>query len=73
MAVAKASDLTLPHLRLWRGVRGLTQEQLAEAAGVARGTIIRAESGGGVNVLSATKIARALGVTVKQLQTEEPE
>lgn len=72
MALAKASDIYLAHLRAWRADKGLTQNELAERAGVARGTIIRAENGGGVNALSAARIAKALDVSVSRLQSETP-
>lgn len=72
MQVAKASEVFLPHLRLWRADKGMTQEQLAAAAGVSRGTVLRAENGGSTTILSATRIAKALGISVKRLQTEEP-
>jgi transcriptional regulator with XRE-family HTH domain len=53
--------------------RLLTQEQVVAASGVSVATIVRGERGELVNALSAAKLARALGVTVKQLQEEEPQ
>lgn len=72
MAVAKASDVFLPHLRAWRADRGMTQEELAKQADVARGTILRAENGSALTILSAAKLAKALGVSVHELQTVNP-
>ncbi|MFM9878139.1 MAG: helix-turn-helix transcriptional regulator [Rhodoglobus sp.] len=45
----------------------LSRTELAQRASVRRGTIERAESGMGVSVRSALRIARALDVTVEQL------
>jgi transcriptional regulator with XRE-family HTH domain len=47
----------------WRKLRGLTQAQLAERAGVSRGTLTRLEGGdGGVSVENLLRILRALGI-----------
>ena len=45
----------------------LSRTELAQRAEVRRGTVERAESGMGVGVRSALRIARALGGTVEQL------
>lgn len=45
----------------------LSRTELAQRAEVRRGTIERAESGLGVSVRSALRIARALDVTVESL------
>ena len=45
----------------------LTRTELAQRADVRRGTAERAESGLGVAVRSALRIARALDATVEQL------
>lgn len=45
----------------------LTRTDLSQRAAVRRGTIERAESGLGVAVRSALRIARALDATVEQL------
>lgn len=71
--MAKASDILLPYLRGWRADKGLTQEQLAAAADVARGTILRAEGGAAVNVRTVAKLARALGISVHDLRHTDPE
>jgi transcriptional regulator with XRE-family HTH domain len=70
---APISHLTLPALRFWRLERLLTQHQLAEQSDVSEPTIIRAEGGKPVGALTAAKLARALGVTAKQLQAPEAE
>lgn len=47
----------------WRRLRGLTQAQLAERAGVSRGVARRLEAGdGGVSTENLLRILRALGV-----------
>jgi transcriptional regulator with XRE-family HTH domain len=68
---APTSHLTLPALRHWRLERLLSQRELAEQSDVSEPTIIRAEGGKPVGALTAAKLARALGVTAKQLQEEE--
>ena len=45
----------------------LSRTELAQRADVRRGTVERAESGLGVAVRSALRIARALDATVEQL------
>ena len=47
----------------WRKLRGLTQTQLADRAGVGRRTIARLESGdGGVTIENLLRVLRALGL-----------
>jgi transcriptional regulator with XRE-family HTH domain len=47
----------------WRRLRGLTQAQVADRAGVSRGTVIRLERGdGGVSIETLIRVLRALGV-----------
>ena len=47
----------------WRKLRGLTQAQLADRAGVSRDTLVRLEGGeGGVSVENLLRVLRALGV-----------
>lgn len=47
----------------WRRLRGLTQAQLAERAGVSRGVARRLEAGdGGVSLENVLRILRALGI-----------
>jgi len=69
---APTSQHTVPSLRYWRLERLLSQRQLAEASDVSEPTIIRAEGGKRIGALTAAKLARALGVTAKQLQEVEP-
>ena len=62
----------LPYLRAWRLHADLTQLELAAKSGVSHATIARAEMGSFVSGLTATRLGRALGATVRQLQEEEP-
>lgn len=64
------NSLVLTYLRQWRAKALLTQVQLAEQAGLNPWTVTRAEAGQPVNVLTAERIARALGVSSKDLQRE---
>ena len=51
-----------------RGQHGLTQQQLADMAGVPRATLANMESdGGNPTITTVIKIANALGVTVGDL------
>ena len=61
----------LPHLRAWRIRRALSQPELADAAGVVRGTVARAERGGVVSFPNIRQLAAALQMSVEQLD-EEP-
>jgi transcriptional regulator with XRE-family HTH domain len=50
-------------LATWRKLRTLTQAQLADRAGVSRGTLVRLERGeGGVSVENLLRVLRALGM-----------
>jgi len=69
MVVAeRLTGLQLPHLRAWRARRALTQNELAERAGVARNTVARTERGEVARFPTVRKFAEALGITVEQLQ-----
>lgn len=47
----------------WRKLRGLTQAQLADRAGVDRKTVLRLEKGdGGVSMENLLRVLRALGI-----------
>lgn len=47
----------------WRKLRGLTQAQLADRAGVDRKTVLRLEKGnGGVSIENLLRVLRALGI-----------
>jgi transcriptional regulator with XRE-family HTH domain len=53
-----AEDLTA-----WRKLRGLTQAQLADRAGISRDTLTRLERGtGGIGLETLLRVLRALGL-----------
>jgi transcriptional regulator with XRE-family HTH domain len=57
----------------WRKLRGLTQAQLADRAGVSRGTVVRLEHGdGGVSVENLARVLRALGVLGELTRALDP-
>lgn len=60
----------LATLRLEHSPRYLTAAALATAAGVAASTVARAERGHPLGYLAATKVARALGLTVDELASK---
>jgi transcriptional regulator with XRE-family HTH domain len=61
----------LPKLRWHRERQALSQEELARAAGVSRGTITRIEGGEDTHPQTARKIAAALGVSPAELMEDE--
>ncbi len=60
-------------VRRARERQGLTVRALAEKAGVAKGTTLRAEHGANVFPTTARKLAQGLGVEVADLMGEEPD
>jgi transcriptional regulator with XRE-family HTH domain len=61
--VARALRTVGENFAVWRKLRGLTEEQVADRAGVSRGTVRRLESGtSSVSLENMLRIARALGV-----------
>lgn len=64
---------TLPYLRAWRAHRQRQQGDVAKQAGVSKATMIRAEAGKPVSVITAVRLARELGLSVKQLQESDPD
>ncbi len=66
--------MKLPSLRKWRKHRGLTQVELAAAAGIPQGTLTRIETGmRGCALPAAQRLAAALGVDLVELQKESQE
>lgn len=61
------------YLRQWRRYNLLTQAELAEKAGITKGTIIRAEAGGYTHFAKIRVIAAALDITPQQLLAGPPE
>ena len=67
------SRVALPYLSLWRAWRGWNGVELAREAGISRMTVFNLESGRATaNLVTVYKLARALGITRKQLIEEEP-
>ncbi len=63
LPVRRALNHLADDLTTWRKLRGLTQAQLADRAGVSRDTLIRVEHGdGGVSVGNMLLVLRALGI-----------
>jgi transcriptional regulator with XRE-family HTH domain len=57
----------------WRRLRGLTQAQLADRAGVSRGVVRRLEAGdGGVSLENLMRILRALGIVELVVDALDP-
>jgi transcriptional regulator with XRE-family HTH domain len=71
--------VSVADLRGWRRQATLTQEQLAEMAGISRQTIMHAEQNVPISIPNVQAIAKALGISVQQLrfeyasQTEKPD
>jgi transcriptional regulator with XRE-family HTH domain len=64
--------LQLPRTREWRLTRGMSQRGLAAAAGLGQMTIHRIEDGGSAWPSTASKIAEALSVEVRDLLDTAP-
>lgn len=61
------------HLATWRKLRGLTAQQVAERAGVARQTVSRLERGdAGVGLGVFLEVARALGILDEVVRGTDP-
>lgn len=61
--IRRALHTVAEDLSAWRKLRGLTQAQLAERAGVSPNTLRRLEDGdGGVSLENLLRILRALGI-----------
>ena len=61
-------------IRVWRGYRGLTQQQVAEAAGISKSYLSQLESGqrkGSAEVLA--RVAKALNVSLDDLVRPDAE
>lgn len=62
-AIRRANRQLAGDLKTWRKLRGLTQAQLADRAGISRAALSRLEHGGeGVSLESFLRVLRALGV-----------
>lgn len=63
LPVRRALEEITGSLAAWRKLRGLTQAQLADRAGVSRDTVVRLEGGdGGVSTETLLRVLRGLGL-----------
>jgi transcriptional regulator with XRE-family HTH domain len=63
LPVRRAERQIAEHVVAWRKLRGLTQAQLADRSGIARGTLQRIEAAEkGVSVESLLRVLRGLGL-----------
>ncbi|HUX70905.1 MAG TPA: helix-turn-helix transcriptional regulator [Cellulomonadaceae bacterium] len=61
------------HLAASRKIQGLTQQELAERAGITRGTLVRLESGdGGPRLDALLAVARVLGFSGALVEAADP-
>src|SRR4051812_26077792 len=73
LPVARALRQAGENVATWRKLRGLTQAQAADRAGVSRGTLHRFESGdGSVTLENALRILRALGILDEVSRSIDP-
>lgn len=63
----------MPSLRYHRGRFALSQDDLAEKAGVGRTTVARGERGLPIRPSSVRKLAHALRVSAEALQQQPPQ
>ena len=70
--VVPVSQIVLPHLRTWRLRAALSQEDLAELAGVARSTVINAERGQSILPSTLRALAKALRLKPHELLGPPP-
>jgi transcriptional regulator with XRE-family HTH domain len=59
-------------LREWRELRGLTQQELAEASGVGIATVVRVEKGDQARPSTRRKLADALKISHEDLLAGPP-
>lgn len=72
-AIRRALRVVGEDISTWRKLRGLTQAQLADRAGVSRDTVTRLEGGdGGVGVENMLKVLRGLGVLDEAIRALDP-
>src|ERR1700749_4383230 len=71
--VARSMRKLAEDLITWRKLRGLTQAQLADRAGVSRDTLSRLESGtGGVGLETLLRVLRGLGLLDSLAEAFDP-
>lgn len=71
--VKRASKEVGAYVRTWRLLLGLTAQQVAERAGIDRGTLRRLETGdGGVSMETMLNVARVLGQLDRLVEALDP-
>lgn len=72
-AIRRANRGLAENIAAWRKLKGLTQAQLADRAGIGLATLARLERGeGGASVENLLKVLRALGVLENLLTALDP-
>ena len=72
-AITRATRGMAADIAAWRKLRGLTQAQLADRAGIARATLARFEQGdGGIRLDSLLRVLRALGILESLTKALDP-
>ena len=73
LPVRRALRTLAESIGTWRKLRGLTQAQLADRAGVSRGVVQRVEAAdGGASIENLLRILRALGIQDHLTQALDP-
>jgi len=72
-AIRRATRGLAEDIAAWRKLRGLTQAQLADRAGIGRATLARFEQGdGGISLESLLRVLRALGILENLTKALDP-
>jgi transcriptional regulator with XRE-family HTH domain len=72
-AIKRATRGLAEDVAAWRKLRGLTQVQLADRAGIGRATLARFEQGdGGISLESLLRVLRALGILENLTKALDP-
>lgn len=72
-AIKRATRGLAEDIAAWRKLRGLTQVQLADRAGIGRATLARFEQGeGGISLESLLRVLRALGILENLTRALDP-
>lgn len=72
-AIKRATRGLSEDVAAWRKLRGLTQAQLADRAGISRATLARFEQGdGGIGLETLLRVLRALGILENLTRALDP-
>jgi transcriptional regulator with XRE-family HTH domain len=73
LPVRRALRVLGDHVRVWRKLRGLTQQQVADRAGIDRKSLMRIERGdGAVSLDISLRVLHALGVLDSAIRAVDP-